>query len=251
MEPRERRGEAAPPGEPAPMENAAEVGELACGVVHDLANIMQSLLLRAELVLSSEGISPAHAKNLDQIIGDARDVAEVVRSLLERGRAATDAMPPADLASVAAATFGRNLAAGTAGADRVRFEGGHSPLPVRCDPVELGRGVALLAEILMRGAPDKTTLRAAVTRAVEDEAAPSWLRSGDWAELRLTRDGPGPDVPIEENVSLVRGGIASLNADVVRVRGIVKLHRGVVRVNETVGDDVQRLEIVLAFPLAS
>ncbi|HEY6008652.1 MAG TPA: hypothetical protein VIU40_10055, partial [Geobacteraceae bacterium] len=100
-------------------------------------------------------------------------------------------------------------------------------------------------------APDRTTLRAGLSRALEDEAAPSWLRSGDWAEVRLTRDGPGPEVPIEENVSLIRKGIAALNADVVRVRGIVKLHRGVARVSESVGDDVQRLEIVLAFPLAS
>lgn len=251
MEPRERRGEENRADAPAPLENAAAVGELACGVVHDLANIMQSLLLRAELVLSSEGIAPSHAKNLDQIISDARDVAEVVRSLLERGRAATDAMPAADLAAVAADAFGRNRAVGTAGADRVLFEGGPSPLPVHCDPVELGRGMSLLAALLMRGAPDKTTLRASVARAVEDEAAPSWLRSGDWAELRLIRDGPGPEVPIEENISLIRKGVATVNADVVRVRGIVKLHRGVVRVSEAVGDDVQRLEIVLAFPLAT
>jgi signal transduction histidine kinase len=245
MEQRENLGAETSPGAPTPLENAAAVGELACGVVHDLANIMQSLLLRAELVLSSEGLAPSHAKNLDQIIADARDIAEVVRSLLERGRAATDAMPPSDLAAVATEAFG------TAGADRVRFEGGPSPLPVHCDPVELGRGLTLLAALLLRGAPDRTTLRAGVSRAMEDEAAPSWLRSGDWAEVRLTRDGPGPEVPLEENVSLIRKGIAALNADVVRVRGIVKIHRGVARVSESVGDDVQRLEIVLAFPLAS
>lgn len=229
------------------------VGQASCGIVHDLANLLQTVLLRAEVTAATEDVSPACAKRLEQIVEDSKRCADIVRSLLERARIEVDLLPKVDLAPVARdAAEALRAAWGQAASVEARLP--VEAMPVRADAAQVGDLIAILGAQLLRGAKAGATLRLSLLPASEAGEALAdslWMEEREWALLTLERLGAGTTPDYE-------GGLlpemdANLRMDeqtfeMLRVKGIVRQHRGQLHAVESVDDDGQSCIVRFFWP---
>jgi len=223
--------------------SAIVVGQTACGMIHDLSNILQTAILRAELTLTTEKLSREGVERIEQLMAEAREVAEVLRAVLERGRALVEALPPVDLDTVAAAAIPQD----------VGFEASPVPLPVRADSAQLADAFEIAVALLRVGSPPTTSLEIKLFSSPEENPPelPARFSVPGYAVVRLTRRGAGNRLPLGENLARRPGGIVDADPDLLRLRGILRQHRAESHILESPPGEAPVLTLRVYFPLAS
>jgi len=227
----------------------ASVGQAACGIVHDLANLIQTVILRAEVTAATEPVSAACIKRMEQIVDDGQYGAQLVRSLLEYARHALDEVEPFDMREVVGDAAGKACELIDVTAPLAMEK---EPLNVRADRAQLYDLLELLMVEISRGADGGATYQIMLTRARPKSDALTWMNSENWAELKITRTGLGPALELEEghlgkNAEAAAFDLTAMN--LLRVRGIIRQHRGQVRVSEEVEDGRQTYTVETFFPI--
>lgn len=227
----------------------ASVGQAACGIVHDLANLIQTIILRAEVTAATEPVSEACIKRMEQIVDDGQLGANLIRSLLEHARKEVDSLEPSDIREAV-----RDAALGTAQVHGITVDLtiSEEPLLSRADLSQLRDLVDIILSELMRDAAKGASYSLALAQAKQEGDALHWMSDEVWAMVRIERRGDGPMLDLEEgHLSLASGSMPpddhALN--LMRVRGIIRQHRGQVRSAEEVEDGRQSFIVEAFFPL--
>jgi signal transduction histidine kinase len=240
------------PSEPTPSAISGGIGQAACGIVHDLANLLQTILLRAEVTAATENVSPICAKRLEQIVEDGKISADIIRSLLEYARKEVDGLSPVDLAPTIRAAVENAQAANFPARVVTRLP--DYPFPVRSDPAQIADLVGILLKELAKETTEATTITVQFGPASEAGTAATsslWMEEAGWVALSLTREGPGAAVDFEEGALPQLAGKAQIEPhqmDVLRARGIVRQHRGQLHASEAVDDQSKKLSIQVLWP---
>lgn len=226
----------------------SSVGQAACGIVHDLSNLIQTIILRAEVTAATEPVSAACIKRMEQIVDDGQGGANLVRGLLEYARKSIDSLPPADIRKTVESTVAWLGACGAS----VTLEVEDKPFPARFDLGQLRDLLDLINTELRREAAEDSNYQLTLRYARPEGEALSWMSEENWLELKFTRVGIGGQVELDEG-NLFKGGGAPVGEQslaLMRIRGIVRQHRGQIRVMEQVEDGRQVLSVEAFFPLS-
>lgn len=224
----------------------SSVGQAACGIVHDLSNLIQTIILRAEVTAATEPVSAACIKRMEQIVDDGQGGANIVRSLLEYARKSIDAMTPIEAgAPVKAAAVEVGALLGI----EIRMEIEERPCLARLDPLQLRDLLYLVFYELSKDAAPDARYALSLKHAKPEGEALSWMAEELWLEIKMTRIGQGSQLELEEGNLFKSGHTVPTGEHVMnllRIRGIVRQHKGQVRVIEEV-DDARQTESVEAF----
>lgn len=229
----------------------AEVGQAACGIVHDLANLIQTIILRAEVTSATEPISEACAKRMEQIVNDGQGGANLIRGLLEHARRTIERLDPADLRVPVNRTI-EDLSASLS--CKIDISVSDHPLMARLDPYQISDLVRLIFTELMRGTGENPSFSVTVSNAKPEGDVMNWMSEESWAELKIVRNGPGGSAELEEGHlhKSANGAPPSENVlNLMRIRGIVRQHRGQLRTIEEIEDTRQSYCVEVFIPLVS
>jgi len=215
-----------------------------------LANMLQTMLLRAEVAVATEPLSNECSERMEKIVVDGQRGANMIRGLLEHARHKIAAMPPVELRVPVKAALECVKAGGTL---KVDYSEGTAPLQVVADPVQI---IDLIVLILTEGARenDSGTRHAIELRSTAEVSdAPTWTESEDWAMIRYTRVGAGAEVELDATIDSAPGEVVETGEhdfNLLRARGIVREHRGQLRVTEQMGDGDYTLVAEVFLPLS-
>jgi hypothetical protein len=221
---------------------ATALGQAACGIVHDFANLLQTIVLRAEIVGSQPGLPPAAVDKLARVVHDGSSGAALIRSLLEYARGEVDHREAADLRPVldARVRAWRDLLESPEGLQTKLAEG---PMLARFDPRQMEVLLDLLLLTLYRGAEKPIHLQFSahvLTEGELDGTTAPWVAEAGWIALHLRRSSPGP-APQRLMSSELAGSGAEFSLsdpevmEMWRIRGIARQHRGQVEVSASDG----------------
>lgn len=239
-------------GPPEASRISAIVGQAACGLVHDLANLIQTIILRAEVTAATEPVSAAAIKRMEQIVEDGQTGANLVRSLLEYARLSVADLPVLNLYAEVEKIF--PLLSGATGKEW-SFSAKGAPLASRVDASQLLDLLILSAQELSAEAEPGASFSLTVEIAdVQGDGSLTWLADGTWALVKLSRLGRGRHPEIDEGhlVKALTGispDTALMNA--LRIRGIMRQHKGQLRVSEEVEDTRHYCAVELFLPLTA
>lgn len=228
----------------------SSVGQAACGIVHDLSNLIQTIILRAEVTAATEPVSAACIKRMEQIVDDGQGGANLVRSLLEYARKAIDSLEPVDIRKSVEDCASWLNASGS----KITAVIDERPLVARFDLGQLWDMIDLINGELRRDSAPEATFSLILRHAKPEGEALAWMSEENWLEISVTRTGAGAAVDLDEG-NLFKSGNGAPAGDqalnLMRIRGIVRQHRGQVRVVEEVEDSRQSLKVETYFPLIS
>lgn len=227
----------------------AGIGQAACGIVHDLSNLIQTIILRAEVTAATEPISEACAKRMDQIVEDGQGGANLIRSLLEYARKIIENLPATDLRDPVKNAVEVHLAASGMNVELTQPD---SPLLVRQDARQIVDMISLLFSELAREAEPGASFTLSTGLANPEGNALNWMNQDAWVELRAVRNGKGSAADLEEGhlQKAMTGAPPSEHAlNLMRIRGIVRQHKGQLRILEEVEDTRQSFIIEIFLPL--
>ncbi len=215
---------------------AVAVGQAACGIVHDLSNLLQTVILRSELTVSTEPISDKCAASMEQINRDVQNGAELVKNILEHARHSIDQLPPINLGDFFTDCFASLAGTGLLAA-KVVVEVSDPPVLAKADTLQMKDMLALLVEELSRGTDTALQLSAQLgpvgVTGDEDSTTSVWAGDESWVELAISCVGAGAAFNLDELKFSATGNGGSLNPGVInklRILGIVRQHRGQVKV---------------------
>lgn len=227
------------------------VGQALCGLVHDISNIVQTVLLRAEVTMVTEELSGEVCGALEKIITDSKKSVDVLRYLLEHSRAQVAMLPPVDVGK-AIEDIVTELADTAALRGALEFHGSKTALVTHADEAQLKELVVILVEEMFRDADSSTRLTITLgnTSATAADTTGHWMAEMDGIRLTLVRDGVGAPLEIEDGML----GLPTSPDEppevlqLLRVKGIIRQHRGQFRVVESVGDSVRQLTLEISLP---
>lgn len=228
----------------------SSVGQAACGIVHDLSNLIQTIILRAEVTAATEPVSAACIKRMEQIVDDGQGGANLIRGLLEYARKAIDSLEPVDVRKTVEDCVAWLNACGS----RLALEVEEKEFPARFDLAQLWDLIDLINCEARRDASPVAEFSLLLRHAKPGGEALAWMSEENWLEIRLTRVGAGAPVDLDEG-NLFKSGSGAPAGEhslgLMRIRGIVRQHRGQVRTVEQVEDGRQTLSVEVYFPLFS
>jgi signal transduction histidine kinase/CheY-like chemotaxis protein len=223
------------------QERLATVGQMAAGIAHDFNNIMASIVLYADMLLSSLELAPQEQQHLETIRRQGHRAAHLVQQILDFSRRSVMERRPLDLVDLMIELeklLRRTLP------EHIQLYFNYAPgeYVVNADPTHIQQVVMNLALNARDAMPEGGRLELALRRvSIHPDADPPLpeMEPGTWVELVVSDTGVGipPEVqthifepffttkPVNEGAGL---GLA-------QVYGIVKQHDGYIHVESRVG----------------
>jgi hypothetical protein len=232
-------------------EIAASIGEATCGIVHDMANLLQTILLRVEITEATESLSKESANLMEETIVDSQRGAELLRGLLQRAREEISHLSPTDLSSPIK-TVTKELWLSDLLNENIEITEEH--LMVRSDNQQIKNLIKLLMELISKEGDKKNSYEISLERSRESDTEMSWLEDQEWAKLTLTRSGAGTMIELDDGQSQTfteKTLSSNDNFKLMRIRGIIRGHSAQAKVVESVEDENQKLSIIIYLPLAT
>lgn len=210
--------------------SAVEVGEAASGIVHDFANIIQAIILRGEFILAKGILAETDSSKMEQLLNDSRIMGEVLHMLLERGRAIVASSPErVELRSIA------QKAMKESGIPGISHNFTEDPVEVKGDALLLSGMTDIAFRVLAKDAGPGTAFHVTSFKAAHEEIealSPPWLEPCPWGAVTITRKGGGGKFPLDEEFHLSHKTPEEIDLDILRIRGVIKLHSGFFRVEK-------------------
>ena len=221
------------------------IGTLAGGIAHDFNNILTSILNSTELALSDVETGTQTAKDLERVLKAARRGSQVVKQILSFSRPSKEGFRPTDLTivcqevlSLMDASLPSNISI-------------HSTIPatrilVEADPTQIHQVILNLCTNAYHALKENGgRIHVHVEEAeVDAELADSMnIDPGAYMKISVTDDGRGIEPKILDNIfdpffstkDITEGTGLGLSV----VHGIVKSHRGGVRVESRLHEGTQ------------
>lgn len=231
------------------------VGLLVGSIAHDFGNILNVMLLHAELLLQSHAESaPELRKSLEMIKGEAQKAALLIRQLLAFGRKRQVETRVIDINSI---LFGmRSLLTGAMGED-IRFELDAAPSvwPVAADPFHIEQILTNLCLNARDAMPKGGTPRISTSNIHLGDDSPHWhigQPRGEYVELRVCDSGTGipPEIlnRIFEPFFSTKHDGQGTGLGLASVSGLVESNGGSIRVESKPGAGTT---FYVCFPRAS
>lgn len=199
--------------------SAISLGEATAGAVHDISNIIQAVLLRADYLSQALDLSGPNQKKMELILEDSRFIGEILHAALEKSRhELSESLLTADVAHIAST-------AATGAVLRLPA----APAVAKADPALISDLFALVMTELRKGGDSSTEISVevrAVDRPEAESIAPPWMADKSWVMAEFRREGAGTKFGVDEELHLARVPVESINFDALRIRGIIKLHMG-------------------------
>lgn len=226
------------------------IGTLAGGIAHDFNNILTSILNSTELALGDIDQGSQTAKDLERVLKAARRGSRVVKQILSFSRPSKEGFRPTDLAFVCHEVLGlmdASLPSNISMQSHIVASG----LLVDADPTQVHQVILNLCTNAFHALKDAggqimVSMEGAVVNA---ELATSMnIISGNYMKITVADDGSGIQPEILDNIfdpffstkDITEGTGLGLSV----VHGIVKGHRGGLRVESVIGKGT-RFEIYL------
>jgi PAS domain S-box-containing protein len=232
------------------------IGTLAGGIAHDFNNLLCAIQGYGELSLAMTPPDGVNRSNLQEIITASRRAAELVKQILTFSRQMTPEKKPLSLHALAKESL-KLLRATLPSTITIRSNIDNSCRPILADATQIHQVIMNLCTNASHAMQEKGgTLEMSLgeVQLDADLAASVELEPGPYAKLSVTDSGTGisPEnlkrifEPYFTTKELGRGtglGLAT-------VQGIVKSHRGSIRVQSTLGQGTT-MEIYLPITIAS
>ncbi|MEM7584616.1 MAG: response regulator [Acidobacteriota bacterium] len=219
------------------------LGVLAGGIAHDFNNLLVGVLGNADLALTKQPAAAPSRRYLESIVDSAQRAAELSNQMLAfsgRGKFVTKILDPGELARDVVRLLEMSL-----GDAEIRFELPSKPLIIEADPTQIRQLLMNLVTnasdaILEQGGVititggtiscDTTYLRE--SHVIDD------LPAGSYVYLDVIDDGPGMDAETLDKVfdPFFTTKFAGRGMGLAAVLGIVRGHRGTLRVDSVVGE---------------
>jgi hypothetical protein len=203
--------------------------------------------------MSTETLSDDTCESLEKIIADSKKSADGLRWLLDYARAHVAGLPKVDLSAIVTETV-NSLA------NLQRYEGSlkllkaDSSIQLNADEAQLIELVTILAAEMFRDSNERTKLNISLC-STEDSSkvtpTASWMDGVSGARLTFARSGVGAPVEIEDGILELPTGEApppQIMA-LLRAKGIVRQHRGQIKIAESVDDSGQLLTMEIFLPV--
>lgn len=217
------------------------IGTLAGGIAHDFNNILTSILNSTELALGDVEENSQTAKDLERVLKAARRGSRVVKQILSFSRPTTEGFRPTDLSAVCSEVLSlmeASLPSNITVNSKISAKG----VLVEADPTQVHQVILNLCTNTFHALRESggNLIVCLDSVAVGSEMAGSLnVLSGNYLKITVTDDGPGIDPSILDNIfdpffstkDITEGTGLGLSV----VHGIVKSHRGGLRVESRLG----------------
>lgn len=214
----------------------AAVGQLAAGIAHDMNNMLQGMMIDAELLLLEEGLGAEAMTKLRAIVDQGERGARMIRQILDFSRRSIVSREPlnlslllGDVVRLLERTIPENI--------RITTEMEEDGLYVRADAAQLQQMITNLAVNARDAMPDGGQLGLCLRRVDGLPSAAASVHpstSGDWAELVVSDTGCGIPVGnqprIFEPFFSTKGPGGGTGLGLSQVYGIVHQHEGFIDV---------------------
>jgi two-component system cell cycle sensor histidine kinase/response regulator CckA len=238
------------------QERLAAVGQLAAGIAHEFNNIMASIILGSDVMLSASVLQPQDRERLVTIRRQGRRAANLTQQILDFGRRAVlrrqdlDLLPFMErLKSLLQNTLSESINI------HLSCEAEEGTL-VDVDPARLQQAIMNLALNAQEAMPKGGDLDLTVTRLCLEPGEPPpkpGLQPGEWVRLTVTDTGSGipPDVlpHIFEPFFTTKAPFGS-GLGLSQTYGIVKQHEGHIDVRSKVNEGTTFVIYLPALPVS-
>ena len=229
------------------QERLAAVGQLAAGIAHDFNNIMAVIVLYAQMVARSEGISDRNREKLETINQQAWHASRLIQQLLDFSRRSILQQRPLDLLPLLKEQV--KLLEHTLPDDVVvRLDCGLAEYTINADPTRIQQMITNLAINARDAMPTGGTLHIDLSRvniqAIDAAQTPIpgaavGVEAGEWIKLTLKDTGMGipPDIlpHIFDPFFTTKQVGSGTGLGLAQVHGIVGQHGGHIAVESMVG----------------
>jgi len=226
------------------------IGTLAGGIAHDFNNILTSILNSTELALGDVQRGSQTAKDLERVLKAARRGSRVVKQILSFSRPSKEGFRPTDLAAVCHEVLSL-MDASLPSNISVQSQITSSGVLVDADPTQVHQVILNLCTNAFHALKETggKLMVSVVEASVDSELAASMnILSGEYMKIAVSDDGSGIQPEIIDNIfdpffstkDITEGTGLGLSV----VHGIVKAHRGGLRVESSPGSGT-RFEIFL------
>ncbi len=226
------------------QERLATVGQLAAGIAHDFNNIMGAIVLYAQMLSRQANLSPKHSDYLHTIQDQAHHASNLIRQILDFSRRSVIERVPLELEpfmqrliKMLARTLPENI--------EVVFQQkiqGNPPL-VMADATRLQQAMMNLAVNARDAMPQGGRLTFVITALNLGQDTPPPLPDmppGRWISLTVTDSGEGINPQILSHIFepfySTKPKEKGTGLGLAQVYGIIKQHRGFIRVESQLGE---------------
>jgi PAS domain S-box-containing protein len=221
------------------------IGTLAGGIAHDFNNILTSIINSTELALGDVEYNSQTARDLQRVLKAARRGSSVVKQILSFSRPSKEGFKPTDLGTViheVLSLMDASLPSNISVQSNISSNG----ILVNADPTQVHQVVLNLctnAFHALRATGGVLRVSAEAVLVDTDLAATMNIMPGEYMKISVGDDGPGIDPGIIDNIfdpffstkDITEGTGLGLSV----VHGIVKGHRGGLRVESKLGEGTQ------------
>ena len=216
------------------------LGSLAGGVAHDFNNMLAGIMGYADLLLARE-TDPVRQKYLQAILSSASRSAELTQKLLAFGRRGKNRVESINLATLIEECL-VILQPSMAPDLRVVMELDHIPT-VDGDPSQIHQALLNLCINAVEAMPGHGTLSLSTRPfALEPGSLAGFdLDPGAYVEIRVTDTGPGISPEVQQRMfepfytTKNRSGAAGTGLGLSTAYGIIRAHKGAIRVQSGLG----------------
>ena len=217
------------------------IGTLAGGIAHDFNNILTSIINSTELAIGDVGAGSQTEKDLDRVLKAARCGSRVVEQMLAFSRPTKENFVVTDLRPIILEVIDL-MQVSLPGNIRVQSRIPRVVANVYANPTQIHQVVMNLYTnafhaLRRRGGDLKVKLEECFVG--EDEAAYVDIKSGDYVVLTICDNGPGIEPEIIDKIFdpffTSKDKAEGTGLGLAVVHGIVKGHRGGVRVESSLG----------------
>jgi len=223
------------------QERLAMVGQLAAGIAHDFNNIMATIVLYAQMLSQTEGLSPRSRERLATINQQATHAVNLIRQILDFSRRAVLERQPMNLLpfvkeqiKLLERTLPENI--------KIDLSYGLGEYTLNADPTRMQQVMMNLALNARDAMPEGGNLRIGLERIrIEDnkEAVLPEMEAGDWVRVTVSDTGAGippDDLPhVFDPFFTTKTPGKGTGLGLAQVHGIVKQHEGEIDVESQVG----------------
>ncbi|HDQ74141.1 MAG TPA: response regulator [Chloroflexi bacterium] len=218
------------------QERLTAVGQLASGIALDFNNLLTTIVLYAQTLMTLPNLSLEVSSGLTVILDEAKRAADLVNQILDFSRRSAIEPRPFDLkgavqkiVDIVRRTLPDHI--------RLLIEMTEEPLTVNADPTRIQQAVMNLMFNARDAMPERGDLRvelSSVTVGPDDEPPVEGITPGTWACITVSDTGfsiPAPDLPhIFEPFFISTSPGKRTGLELAQVHGIVIQHEGYIDV---------------------